>query len=95
MPLYTPRMPRSGKPLSVRMTNCGVLGWISDEKGYRYQPAHPETGKAWPPTEACLINLSASTARMGLHQGRHDEEDFDASVVSRSLDDTCLFHVAR
>ena len=48
-PLYTPRMPRTGKPFSVRMTNCGRLGWVSDEKGYRYQPTHPETGEPWPP----------------------------------------------
>lgn len=48
-PLFVPRMPRSGKPFSVRMTNCGPLGWVSDaERGYRYQPAHPETGRAWP-----------------------------------------------
>ncbi|MBZ6076719.1 alpha-ketoglutarate-dependent dioxygenase AlkB family protein [Microvirga puerhi] len=47
-PLYTPRMPRTGKPFSVRMTNCGGLGWVSDEHGYRYQPTHPETGTAWP-----------------------------------------------
>jgi alkylated DNA repair protein (DNA oxidative demethylase) len=47
-PLFTPRMPRTGKPFSVRMTNCGVLGWVSDERGYRYQPTHPETGASWP-----------------------------------------------
>jgi len=47
-PLFTPRMPRTGKPFSVRMTNCGLLGWVSDEKGYRYQPTHPETGEPWP-----------------------------------------------
>jgi alkylated DNA repair protein (DNA oxidative demethylase) len=47
-PLYQPRMPRSGKPLSVRMTNCGPLGWFSDIDGYRYQPTHPDTGKPWP-----------------------------------------------
>jgi DNA oxidative demethylase len=47
-PLVTPRMPRTGKPFSVRMTNCGSLGWVSDESGYRYQPTHPETGEAWP-----------------------------------------------
>jgi alkylated DNA repair protein (DNA oxidative demethylase) len=47
-PLYTPRMPRTGKPFSVRMTNCGPLGWVSDVDGYRYQPAHPETGEPWP-----------------------------------------------
>ena len=37
-PLYTPRMPKTGKPMSVRMTNCGPLGWVTDaERGYRYQ----------------------------------------------------------
>jgi alkylated DNA repair protein (DNA oxidative demethylase) len=48
-PLYTPRMPRTGKPFSVRMTNGGKLGWVSDASGYRYQPTHPETGEPWPP----------------------------------------------
>lgn len=47
-PLFTPRMPRTGKPFSVRMTNCGSLGWVSDEAGYRYQEIHPETGSPWP-----------------------------------------------
>ena len=35
-PLFTPRMPRSGRPFTVRMSNCGPLGWVSDEAGYRY-----------------------------------------------------------
>ncbi|WP_262297357.1 alpha-ketoglutarate-dependent dioxygenase AlkB family protein [Microvirga sesbaniae] len=47
-PLYSPRMPRTGKPFSVRMTNAGRLGWVSDVNGYRYQPTHPETGRPWP-----------------------------------------------
>jgi len=47
-PLYAPRMPRTGRPFSVRMTNCGPLGWVSDERGYRYQPRHPGTGEPWP-----------------------------------------------
>jgi alkylated DNA repair protein (DNA oxidative demethylase) len=48
-PLFTPRMPRTGKAFSVRMTNCGPLGWVSDqERGYRYQATHPETGALWP-----------------------------------------------
>ena len=48
-PLFTPTMPRSGKPMSVRMTNCGPLGWVTDkERGYRYQATHPVTGKPWP-----------------------------------------------
>ena len=48
-PLFTPRMPRTGKPFSVRMTNLGPLGWVSDVQGYRYQPHHPETGAPWAP----------------------------------------------
>ena len=57
-PLYTPTMPRSGKPLSVRMTNCGPLGWVTDkERGYRYQATHPETGKIWPPIPRTLLDL--------------------------------------
>jgi alkylated DNA repair protein (DNA oxidative demethylase) len=48
-PTYVPRMPKSGRPLSVRMTNCGQLGWVTDERGYRYQAHHPDTGLPWPP----------------------------------------------
>lgn len=47
-PLFTPRMPRTGKPFSVQMTNCGALGWVSDAGGYRYQRTHPDTGEPWP-----------------------------------------------
>jgi len=54
-PLYTPRMPGSGKPFSVRMSNFGALGWVSDEAGYRYQPTHPETGRPWPPIPRILL----------------------------------------
>jgi len=47
-PWFTPRMPRTGKAFSVKMTNCGTLGWVSDVDGYRYQPLHPATGERWP-----------------------------------------------
>ncbi len=57
-PLFTPTMPRSGKEMSVRMTNCGELGWVTDkERGYRYQAAHPVTGKPWPPMPKLLLDL--------------------------------------
>ncbi len=45
-PLFCPAMPRTGKPFSVRMTNCGPLGWVSDRNGYRYQERHPDTGRS-------------------------------------------------
>jgi DNA oxidative demethylase len=54
-PLFTPRMPRTGTPFSVRMTNCGPLGWVSDVGGYRYQPLHPESGQPWPPVPEVLL----------------------------------------
>lgn len=107
-PPFTPTMPRTGKPFSVRMSNAGPLGWVSDVAGYRYQPTHPGTGAPWPampPTaraawealagcpaspEACLINLYAPGARMGLHQDR-DEADFSAPVLSLSFGAPALF----
>jgi alkylated DNA repair protein (DNA oxidative demethylase) len=47
-PFFVPRMPRTGKAFSVKMTNFGPLGWVSDrDGGYRYQAIHPETGKTW------------------------------------------------
>ena len=55
-PPFRPRMPRTGKPFSVMMSNCGPLGWVSDESGYRYQPTHPETGRPWPPMPQPLID---------------------------------------
>ena len=62
-PLYVPRMPRSGKPLSVRMSNCGPLGWVSDEAGYRYQAMHPETGRPWPLIPRMLLEAWSDLAR--------------------------------
>lgn len=110
-PLFVSRMPKSGLPMSVRMSNCGPLGWLSDkERGYRYEPAHPETGAPWPQIpamlldawrtltgypklpEACLINVYADDAKMGLHQDR-DERDFDAPILSFSLGADCRFRV--
>ena len=63
-PLYVPTMPRTGKPMSVRMTNCGTLGWVTDkERGYRYQPVHPVTGEPWPPIPEPLLALWQQIAR--------------------------------
>ena len=56
-PLFQPIMPRTGKPFSVSMTNCGSLGWVSDRAGYRYQPLHPANNSPWPPIPSPLIDL--------------------------------------
>jgi alkylated DNA repair protein (DNA oxidative demethylase) len=54
-PPYTPRMPRTDRPFSVRMSNCGPLGWVSDRAGYRYQPRHPVTDAPWPAIPATAL----------------------------------------
>ena len=56
-PLFTPLMPRTGRPFSVRMTNLGSLGWVSDKAGYRYQPTHPETGRSWPAMPEAALEI--------------------------------------
>jgi alkylated DNA repair protein (DNA oxidative demethylase) len=61
-PLFTPRMPKSGRLFTVRMSNCGTLGWVSDENGYRYQPTHPDTGEPWPAMPAALLALWTALA---------------------------------
>jgi len=62
-PLFTSRMPKSGRPMSVRVSNCGPLGWLSDAHGYRYEPAHPDTGHAWPPIPDALAAIWNDIAR--------------------------------
>jgi alkylated DNA repair protein (DNA oxidative demethylase) len=57
-PFFDPTMPRTGQKFSVRMTNFGPLGWVSDAaKGYRYEPVHPVTAQAWPPIPDRLLCL--------------------------------------
>jgi alkylated DNA repair protein (DNA oxidative demethylase) len=60
-PPYTPVTP-GGKPFSVRMSNLGPLGWVSDRTGYRYQPTHPETGRPWPPIPPSVLAVWRSRA---------------------------------
>lgn len=90
-PLYQPVMPRTGKPFSVKMSNCGPLGWVSDIKGYRYQPLHPDTGRAWPAMPDQLKDLWSSVApdappaeaclinfyQAGARMGLHQDRDED------------------
>ncbi len=60
-PLYSPTMPGSGNPLSVRMSNCGPLGWLSERSGYRYSPTHPVTGGPWPAIPPMVLDLWHAT----------------------------------
>jgi alkylated DNA repair protein (DNA oxidative demethylase) len=51
-----------GYRMSVAMGNCGPLGWVSDERGYRYSATDPDTGRPWPPMPASFRDLAARAA---------------------------------
>lgn len=51
-----------GFRMSVAMTNCGSLGWVSDDTGYRYDPVDPDTGKSWPAMPASFASLASRAA---------------------------------
>jgi alkylated DNA repair protein (DNA oxidative demethylase) len=52
-----------GHSMSVAMTNCGRLGWVSDPSGYRYDGIDPDSGAPWPPMPPVLCKLAASAAQ--------------------------------
>ena len=75
-----------GFRMSVAMTNCGQVGWISDRRGYRYAPVDPESGRAWPPMPATLRELAARSADMAGFAGFEP----DACLVNRYAPGTRL-----
>lgn len=107
-PFFTPETPR-GRKMSVRMTAAGRYGWVSDRKGYRYEPRHP-SGVDWPPIPASVLAVWRAVSGVdrdpqcclvnwygeGAKMGLHqdrDEADLDMPVVSISLGDEALFRV--
>ena len=54
-----------GHQMSVAMTNCGSVGWVTDRTGYRYDPNDPETGKPWPAMPPLLRELAGQAAAAG------------------------------
>lgn len=107
-PFVQPVTP-SGRPMSVWMTSAGSLGWITDRKGYRYEPRHP-SGAPWPTIPESVLavwrDLSGVSREPssclinryseGAKMGLHqdkDEGDFDWPVLSISLGDSALFRV--
>jgi DNA oxidative demethylase len=51
-----------GLRMSVAMSNCGELGWVSDRRGYRYDAIDPDSGRAWPAMPAIFRSLAAAAA---------------------------------
>jgi len=57
-----------GFRMSVAMTNCGALGWVTDRKGYRYDPIDPASGSSWPAMPESFLKLTANAAQeAGFH----------------------------
>ncbi|MBO9407214.1 alpha-ketoglutarate-dependent dioxygenase AlkB [Shimia sp. R9_1] len=107
-PMRSP-VTRWGKPMSVRMTSAGRVGWISDRRGYRYEPQHPD-GMDWPPIPDRILTLWKDITGLtrqpdcclinyygeGARMGLHqdkDEVDFSYPVLSISLGDDGLFRM--
>lgn len=63
-----------GKKMSVAMSNCGSLGWVSDHAGYRYQAQDPITQLPWPAMPAVLLTLAQKAAALA------DYENFQPNV---------------
>lgn len=72
--VFTP----GGRPLSVRMTNIGAVGWVSDRRGYRYEPVDPASGRPWPALPPALGRFAAFAA--------------DKAGYPRFVPDVCLIN---
>lgn len=98
-----------GKPMTVRMTSAGRVGWVIERGRYRYAPRHPE-GMAWPPIPPGALAVWRAVSGWpgdpdcclinwygeGARMGLHRDEDegeFEAPVVSISLGDPATFRV--
>ncbi|MFY0693146.1 MAG: alpha-ketoglutarate-dependent dioxygenase AlkB [Paracoccaceae bacterium] len=107
-PFFTPQTPY-GKPMSVRMTSAGDLGWYSDTSGYRYTSRHPQ-GQTWPEIPPSVLGIWEQVSGVArapqsclinfygeaARMGMHqdkDEQDLSWPVVSVSLGDDALFRI--
>lgn len=70
-----------GYAMSVAMTNCGVVGWVSDRTGYRYDPADPDTGVPWPTMPEAFLDLATRAAA----EAGFAHYDPDACLINRYL----------
>ena len=68
-----------GYTMSVAMTNCGRLGWVSDRTGYRYDPADPETGAPWPAMPKAFLDIAVHAAA----ESGFANYDPDACLINR------------
>jgi alkylated DNA repair protein (DNA oxidative demethylase) len=68
-----------GFTMSVAMTNCGRVGWVSDRNGYRYDPADPQSGALWPAMPATFLDVAMRAAT----EAGFANYDPDACLINR------------
>jgi alkylated DNA repair protein (DNA oxidative demethylase) len=68
-----------GFRMSVAMTNCGSLGWVSDRRGYRYSACDPISGLPWPPMPPTFLQI----AQMAAMAGGFPQFEPDACLINR------------
>jgi len=68
-----------GYSMSVAMTNCGRVGWVSDRRGYRYDPRDPDSGAPWPAIPERFLCLAQRAAA----EGGFANYDPDACLINR------------
>jgi len=68
-----------GHTMSVAMTNCGRVGWVSDRTGYRYDPLDPDKGKPWPAMPPVFLDLAVRAAA----DAGFADYDPDACLINR------------
>jgi DNA oxidative demethylase len=67
--MFTP----GGHQMSVAMTNCGSLGWVTDRTGYRYDAIDPDSGQPWPQMPTIFRELAGQAAAQAGFPGFHPE----------------------
>lgn len=70
-----------GYAMSVALTNCGPLGWTTDEHGYRYTGIDPDSGRPWP----AMPDIFSRLARDAAAAAGFDGFEPDACLVNRYL----------
>ena len=77
-------MTPGGHSMSVAMTNCGSLGWVTDRTGYRYDANDPEAGRPWPAMPPLFRELAGRAADRAGFEGFSP----DACLINRYLPGT-------
>lgn len=68
-----------GWTMSVALTNCGAVGWVTDRTGYRYDANDPLGGQPWPAMPRLFSKLAGDAAKAAGYSGLRP----DACLINR------------